>query len=616
MKGRTVRLSPTRFGLSPRSESDASFEESDVSDPAMRQCLEHQKALAAFQFDLETRDQHTDRMPWLCIIVFALATFCSAAGEVATFRNGVVATVHPIATDAAVEIMKSGGNAVDAAVTAGLTLGVVDPSNSGIGGGCFILIRLADGTVHAIDGRETAPAASRPDMYLVNGKADTKLSQTGPLASGVPGALAAYAHAVAKFGKKPLAEHLAPGVRVARDGFRIDESEVRKIARNAEDLGKFEGSKKVFLDADGKPHVAGTLIVQGDLAATYQSIAERGSDYFYKGPVAKTIGAWMRDNGGILSAEDFAGYAIKLREPIVSNYRDHRIYGFPPASSGGVHVAQILNIVENFDLAAMDEADRIHTIAEAMKLAFADRAHWLGDPDFTKVPKGLAAAGYGKEQARRIDPVRAMPVSNHGLPPEWDTNVFGKHTTHFSAADAEGNWVAITATINTTYGSKVIVPGTGVLLNNEMDDFSIQPGVPNAFGLIGGDANKVEPGKRPLSAMSPTIVLDPEGKPFLSLGAAGGPTIISQTVLNLISIIDFKLSLKDALARPRFHHQWAPDTLRVERNLPESILGQLREKGHKVQIVGSIGVSQVVGRADGTFSGVADPRVNGEASGW
>ncbi|WAC18114.1 gamma-glutamyltransferase [Luteolibacter sp. SL250] len=550
------------------------------------------------------------------LAVFAATLLPIHGKEAAVFTKGVVATVHPIATDAAVEIMKSGGNAIDAAVTAGLTLGVVDPSNSGIGGGCFILIRLADGTVHAIDGRETAPAASMPDMYLVDGKADTELSQTGALASGVPGALAAYAHAVAKFGKRPLAEHLAPGIRAARDGYRIGDSEVRKLTRNAENLRKFDGSRKVFLDADGKPHPAGTLLVQGDLAATYQGIADQGPDYFYKGPVAETIGAWMKENGGILTAADFANYSIKLREPIVSTYRSHRLYGFPPASSGGVHVAQILNIVENFNLAGMEESDRIHTIAEAMKLAFADRAHWLGDPDFTKVPKGLADPGYAKSLAQRIDPSRAIPVEKHGLPPEWETNVFGRHTTHFSAADAEGNWVAITATINTTYGSKVIVPGTGVILNNEMDDFSIQPGVPNAFGLIGGDANKVEPGKRPLSAMSPTIVLDPAGNPLLSLGAAGGPTIISQTVLNLISVIDLKLPLTETLARPRFHHQWAPDTLRVERSLPEAVLGKLREKGHKIQAVDSIGVSQIVGKDGGKFGGASDPRVKGKAAKW
>ncbi|RYD32569.1 MAG: gamma-glutamyltransferase, partial [Verrucomicrobiaceae bacterium] len=380
------------------------------------------------------------RLSYLAVVAATLPISIHAR-ETATFTKGVVATVHPIATDAAVEIMKSGGNAIDAAVTAGLTLGVVDPANSGIGGGCFILIRLADGTVHAIDGRETAPAASAPDMYLVDGKADTALSQTGPLASGVPGALAAYAHAVAQFGKKPLAEHLAPGIRAARDGFRIGGSEARKISRHAEDLRKFGGSRQVFFGADGKPHPAGTLLVQGDLAATYQGIADRGPDYFYKGPVAEKVGAWMRENGGILTAADFAGYSVKLREPIVSSYRGHRIYGFPPASSGGVHVAQILNILENFDLAAMDEADRIHTIAEAMKLAFADRAHWLGDPDFTKVPKGLADPGYAKTLARRIDSARAIPVEKHGLPPEWETNVFGRHTTHFSAADAEGNWV-------------------------------------------------------------------------------------------------------------------------------------------------------------------------------
>ena len=531
--------------------------------------------------------------------------------------HGMVATAHPLATDAAVEILRNGGNAIDAAVTAGLTLGVVDSSNAGIGGGCFILIRLADGTFHAIDGRETAPAASRPDMYLIDGKADTSLSQTGALATGVPGALAAYAQAVEKFGRKPLADLLAPAIRFAAGGYMLQDAEAAKLAIVGEDFRKFEGSRAIYLGPDGKPWEKDHLFIQADLADTYRGIAANGTGHFYRGPVSQKIAAWMAGHGGILTEKDFADYTPKIREPLRTTYRGNQIIGFPPASSGGVHVAQILNILSSFDIAGMAEADRIHTIAEAMKLAFADRAYWLGDPDFTKVPKGLADPAYAKTLAARIDPQHAIKVERHSVPPGWEENVFGRHTTHFSAADAEGNWVAITATINTTYGSKVVVPGTGVVLNNEMDDFSIQPGVPNSFGLIGGEANKVEPGKRPLSAMSPTIVLDSAGKPILAVGAAGGPTIISQTVLAIVGMVDLKMSLQEALAQPRFHHQWVPETLRVENRMPAPLLRQLEAKGHIINNLGrTMGVSQAVGWDGTAFTGASDPRILGKAAGW
>ncbi len=528
----------------------------------------------------------------------------------------MVATAHPRGTDAAVEILKQGGNAIDAAVAAGLTLGVADGANSGIGGGCFILIHLADARIFAIDGREMAPGAAQPEMYLVDGKADTSLSQTGPLASGVPGALAAYALAAEKFGTKPLAELLAPGARLAEEGFRLSASDEARIRQHAKDFRRFEGSRSVFLDAEGEPWKENHLFRQPDLAKTYLGIGRDGTDYFYRGPVAKQIAGWMKDNGGILTEEDFSTYKAPLREPVRSSYRGNRIIGFPPSSSGGIHVSQILNILENFDLAEMNATDRIHIMAEAMKLAFADRAHWLGDADFVKVPKGLGGAEYAKSLASRIKMDRVIEVPTHSVPPDWEENLFNRHTTHFSVADSDGNWVAITATVNTAFGSKVIVPGTGVILNNEMDDFSIQPGVPNAFGLIGGEANKVEAGKRPLSAMSPTLMLDGHGHPILSVGAAGGPTIISQTVLAIVGMVDLKMSLADALSQPRFHHQWFPDTLRMENKMPGEIADQLKVRGHKLQPISRIGVSQAVAREGDEFIGAHDPRVNGKAAGW
>jgi gamma-glutamyltranspeptidase/glutathione hydrolase len=320
-----------------------------------------------------------------------------------------------------------------------------------------------------------------------------------------------------------------------------------------------------------------------------------------------------------MTAEDLANYRPVLREPLVTTYRGRTIIGFPPTSSGGVHVAQILNILENFDVRAIhrrDAGEYQHLLAEAMKLAFADRAYWLGDPDFARVPKGLTDKDYAKSLAAKIDLAKATPVAGHGTPPAADESVFLKHTTHVAAADAEGNWVAMTQTVNTSYGCKVIVPGTGVVLNNEMDDFSIAPGQPNAFGLIGAEANSVEPLKRPLSSMSPTIVLE-NGQPVLTVGAAGGPTIITQVLQALVRRIDLGLPLEEALAQPRIHQQWSPDTVRIESKLEESLQKALTSRGHKLTPVASMGVTQAIelDRATGKFFGLHDPRVPGKAEG-
>ncbi len=493
----------------------------------------------------------------------------------------MVASVHPVATDAGLRVLKQGGNAIDAAVAVALTLGVVDSDNSGIGGGCFMLIHRANGSLVAIDGRETAPAAATPDMFVRNGKADTELSQAGPLASGVPGAIAAYEFAVEQYGKRKLSDLLLPAAEIADNGFVLDASYARNLKRVASDMGRFESSRAVFFK-NGKPLAKGAVLKQPDLATTYRSIAGQKSDWFYRGPFAHAVEQWMMHNGGILTAEDFRNYRACLREPVLSSYRDYKIVGFPPPSSGGVHVAQMLNILEAFNLSALGETERLHVMAEAMKLAFADRAFWMGDPDFVKVPRGLMDRNYAAELAGRINREHATRVAAHGMPPDWEADVFKKHTTHFSAADAEGNWVACTATINTSFGSKVVIPGTGVVMNNEMDDFSIQPGVSNYFGLIGGHANAVAPRKRPLSCMSPTLVLK-DGKPIIALGAAGGPKIISQVVLQLVSLLDSGMSPAEALAQPRVHHQWSPQELMVEKTLPDKLQVGLARRGHKLK---------------------------------
>ncbi len=548
----------------------------------------------------------------LCLI---LGGAIHAAPSVARGERGAVASVHPVATRAGLAALQSGGNAIDAAVAMGLTLGVVDAHDSGIGGGCFLLIRRANGEFIAIDGREMAGAAATRDMFLRDGKGDTNLSQTGALASAVPGSVAAYHQAVEKFGRKKWAELLEPAARIAEEGFPIDEVFARKLTATAADLARYESSRSIFLKADGAPLATGDVLNQPELAASYRALAQEGPDWFYRGSFARQIEAWMKANGGILTAADFAGYHTAVREPIRTTYRGCEVVSFAPPSSGGVHVIQILNMLEEFDLKAMDDATRVHVIAEAMKLAFADRAHWLGDPDFTPVPRGLLRKDYAKTLAARITLDRVCDAPTHGEPPDATSDVFGKHTTHFSAADADGNWVACTATINTAFGSKVVIPGTGILMNNQMDDFSIEPGVPNAFKLVGAEANAIAPGKRPLSSMSPTIVLR-DGKPILSLGAAGGPTIITQTVINLVGVLDLGLSLDAALAQRRFHHQWRPDELRIENSWTDRTLERLVEMGHRLNVVTHTGASNAVGFFEGSFVGASEPRVPGEALAW
>jgi gamma-glutamyltranspeptidase / glutathione hydrolase len=557
------------------------------------------------------------------VVAMSLLVYAALAADLppnaATATRGMVATVHPLATEAGVAALAKGGNAIDAAIAAGLTLGVVDAHNSGLGGGCFILIRRADGQLIAIDGRETAPAKATRDMYLRDGKPDPNLSQKGPLAVATPSALATYALALKRHGKMPLADLVLPAAKIAEDGFPVSGPNASALAGNARALRQVSGDSVPLLKPDGKPFVKGETLRQPDLARTYRGIAELGVDYFYRGPFSAAVSQWMAVNGGLLSADDFAAYQPIDREPLVTTYRGRTIVGFPPPSSGGVHVAQILNILENFDVRSIhvrDPGEYQHLLAEAMKLAFADRAHWLGDPDFARVPRGLIDKDYAKLLAAQVDLTKSSPVTGHGTPPGADERVFQKHTTHVAAADAAGNWVAMTQTINTGYGSLVIVPGTGVVLNNQMDDFAIAPGIPNAFGLVGAEANAVGPRKRPLSSMSPTIVLEND-RPILSVGAAGGPTIITQVVQALVRRLDLNLPLDQALAQPRIHHQWSPDTVRIESRLDDSLQEALTGRDHKLTPVSNMGVSQAIERdaASGQFLGVHDPRVPGKAAG-
>lgn len=523
-------------------------------------------------------------------------------------HQGAIASVNPIATEAGLQAFAKGGNAVDAALAVAFTLGVVDSHNSGIGGGSFILARLADGEVIALDGREMAPGAASRDLYVRDGEVQSDLSRTGALAVGIPGSVAAFHALQARAGALSFADVLLPAAKLAEQGVVIDATLASRLARTQDDLRQFPASAAIFLREDGEPLEAGDRLIQKDLAKSYRQLAQQGPDWFYQGEFAQRTAQWMAEHGGLVTLEDFANYRLLERAPVHSQYKGYDIYGFPPPSSGGVHIAQMLNMLAHYDLGGLDEVTRYHLLAEVMRRAFADRAHWLGDADFVPVPRSLMAPEYAAQQIQDLDLTQATETVSHGLPPNADRDLFGRHTTHFTVADALGNWVAVTSTLNTSFGSKVVVPGTGVLLNNQMDDFASQPGVPNIFGLVGSEANSIAPGKRPLSSMSPTLVTH-NGQPILSVGAAGGPTIISQVLQTLVRHLALEEPLAQAVAGQRVHHQWRPNTLFVERTAPDDMREALESLGHTLQEMGAFGGTQAIGWQEDMFTPITEPRV-------
>ena len=539
---------------------------------------------------------------------------------VATGSRGVAATVQPLATRAALAAFERGGNAIDAAIAASLMLSVVDSHNSGLGGGCLALVRTAKGEVIAIDGRERAPMKASAEMFFRDGKPDPQLSQIGPLAAGVPGLIAALSQLNERWGRSGWADSLRGAAKVAREGFKIDKNFAANLQGSASELAQFAETRRILLDSDGKPRAAGTLLVQTDLAETLTSIAAQGADAFYKGGFAERVDRFMRESGGLMTATDLAQYQAVDRTPIRTDYRGHQVIGFPPPSSGGIHIAQMLGMLSQFDVKAIfakSPAAGTHLLLEVMKRAMADRAYWLGDADFAGVPLGLIDGNYLKQRASDIDLDKAVAVTSHGQPPNADSELFNKkHTTHLTTADRDGNVVALTQTVNTSFGCKMIVPGTGVILNNEMDDFSIAPGVRNAFGLIGSAANAVEPGKRPLSSMSPTLVLNSSGAPTLTCGAAGGPKIITTVLQILVRVLDLDQSINEAIAAERVHHQWSPDQAVCENAVPEATVEQLTARGHAITRIRSAAVGQGISIAsNGKLTAASDPRVPSSAEG-
>lgn len=524
--------------------------------------------------------------------------------------KGMVATSHFLASEVARDVLAQGGNAVDAAVVAGFALAVTQPRSGNIGGGGFMLISdEQSGEVVAIDYRETAPAAATETMFQdENGEPVTERSRYTHLAAGVPGTVAGLAMTLDEYGTLSLAEALAPAIRLAEEGFAVPSRFVQGIQDSKARFEPWEASMAKFFKEDGSAYEVGDIYRQPDLAATLKRIAENGAREFYEGETARLIVAEMENHDGLITMEDLAGYEPVVREPSYGNYRGYDIYAMSPPSSGGAHIVQMLNILEDYPIAEMGfgSADSMHVMAEAMKRAYADRSEYLGDTDFVDVPlDGITSKEYAEELRAQISMDQATPSADigPGNPLPYESN----ETTHFSIIDGNGLAVSNTYTINFSYGSGIVVDGAGFLLNNEMDDFSAKPGVPNAYGLIGGEANKVEPGKRMLSSMTPTIVKY-DDKNFLITGSPGGSRIITTTLQVLMNVIDHSMNIQSAVSAPRMHHQWLPDEIRVEDGFSPDTLDILKQRGHTISQQEAMGAAQSIVIRDGMFYGGADPR--------
>ena len=526
-------------------------------------------------------------------------------------KQGMVASVDATATQVGVDILKEGGNAVDAAVAVGYALAVTHPQAGNLGGGGFMLIRSKNGNTTAIDFREMAPAKATRDMFLDDqGNPDSKKSLTSHLASGTPGTVAGFSLALDKYGTMPLNKVVQPAFKLARDGFIVNDALADDLKTyGSEVLPNHENSKAIFWK-EGEPLKKGDKLVQANLAKSLEMIAENGPDEFYKGTIAEQIAQEMQKNGGLISKEDLAAYKAVERTPISGDYRGYQVYSMPPPSSGGIHIVQILNILENFDMQkyGFGSADAMQIMAEAEKYAYAGRSEYLGDPDFVKVPwQVLTNKAYAKSIADQIDINKAKPSSE--IRPSKLAPYESNQTTHYSVVDKDGNAVAVTYTLNTTFGTGIVAGESGILLNNQMDDFSAKPGVPNVYGLVGGDANAVGPNKRPLSSMSPTIVVK-DGKTWLVTGSPGGSRIITTVLQMVVNSIDYGLNVAEATNAPRFHHQWLPDELRVEKGFSPDTLKLLEAKGQKVALNEAMGSTQsIMVGSDGELYGASDSRL-------
>lgn len=524
-------------------------------------------------------------------------------------KNGMVATEQELATQIGVDILKAGGNAVDAAVAVGFALAVALPNAGNIGGGGFMMVHDAkSGKDIALDFREVAPKGASRNMYLddkgnvVDGK-----SLFTHYAVGVPGTVAGMTHALSRWGSMPLSTVMAPAIALADKGYPVSITLAKTLGQEKKNMGKWPATQAIFWK-NGAPLQAGEPLVQKDLAQSLRLISQQGAKAFYQGEIAQKIAAEMAPHPHAITLQDLRDYKVVEREPVRGTYRGYQIVTMPPPSSGGAHLLQILNMMERWPMKqwGADSAQSVHYMTEAMKLAYADRAEYLGDPDFVKIPlQGLISKRYADALATGIKPQQAKPSQDikPGKPQPYESD----QTTHYSVVDKAGNAVAVTYTLNTNFGSGIVAKGTGILLNNEMDDFAAKPGVANAYGLVGGDANAVQAGKRPLSSMTPTLVLK-DGKPALVTGSPGGARIITTVLQQIVNYIDYGMNPLEAAATPRFHHQWTPDELRIEKGFSVDTLNLLQQWGHKVALKPAMGRTQTIEIRNGLLLGASDPR--------
>lgn len=568
-------------GTAQASGNDA---KAQAAAPAVTQTAAAQAAAAAYDFDLD---------------VF----------HPVIAKNGMVASEQELATQIGVDILKAGGNAVDAAVAVGFALAVALPNAGNIGGGGFMMVHDAkSGRDIALDFREVAPRGASRSMYLdADGKVIDGKSLHTHYAVGVPGTVAGMTHALSRWGSMPLARVMAPAIALADKGYPVSVTLAKTLEQEKKQMGRWPATQAVFWK-NGAPLQTGERLVQKDLAQSLRLISQQGAKAFYQGAIAQKIAAEMAPHANAITLQDLRDYKVAEREPVRGSYRGYQIVTMPPPSSGGAHLIQILNMMERWPMNqwGANSAQSVHYMTEAMKLAYADRSEYLGDPDFVKIPlKGLISKNYAGELAAGIKPQQARPSQDirPGRPQAYESD----QTTHYSVVDKAGNAVAVTYTLNTNFGSGIVARGTGILLNNEMDDFSAKPGVANAYGLVGGDANAVQAGKRPLSSMTPTLVLK-DGKPVLVTGSPGGARIITTVLQQIVNHIDFGMNPAEAASTPRFHHQWTPDELRVEKGFSPDTLALLRQWGHKVALKASMGRSQTIEVRDGLLRGASDPR--------
>lgn len=559
-----------------------------------------------------------------CTLLLALFLSFSLESQAQTgwakhYKNGVVVSAEKHASEIGKKIMQQGGNAVDAAVAVQFALAVTEPRAGNIGGGGFMVLHLSDGTSTALDFRERAPEKATKDMYIRNGEYQPDLSRRSALASGVPGVVDGMIKALERYGRLPLETVIGPAIKLARKGYHLTWKQAEDLNDKADQFKKYQSSTKYFTKNDNEPFKEGDLFVQKDLANTLDRIANQGRDGFYSGKTADLIVNEMKRQDGIISYRDLKNYDSKWRDPVSTSFLNFDLHIMPPPSSGSIAIAQMLTMLDNYDLKKLgyNSAEYVHLVTETMRRAFADRAHFLGDPDFVNIPRSeLLSEAYNNDRMKsfREDTITSSDEISHGDPIQYQES---KQTTHYSIVDSDGNAAAVTTTLNGSFGNKLAVGGAGFLLNNEMDDFTAEPGEPNMFGLIQGKANAIAPKKRMLSSMSPTIVTE-DGEVRMVLGAAGGPMIITATFHNFLNMVVFGMNPQQANSAPRFHHQWMPDKLFYKKfGLSPDTQSKLKQMGHNLEPVDGIGRAHTIFvDEDGRKYGAPDPRGDGAAEGY